>query len=360
MGIQGSVNRMTQGHHRQILFPSPCQTNCAWANRRLRFTRESLNGHAMFTAPHYTTLGILPDAPQAAVKSAYLKLAKKWHPDLNAGSKIAEERFKAIGAAYEVLGIPGKRDAYDKSHGNGGHGPAEPDFGPTAGASGQTRPKKKDRDASSAILKGPVVQLTLAEAFAGGFAPADLPAGGPCFTCSGIGEIPHIAGLCFNCLGIGYVATRYSLHGFSLCLKCGGAGRTVVSHTCPECHGSGYCGIEGVVMKGTVSYPAGVRDGSIIRISSGDQRIFEVMIKVKPTRAFIRNGDDLVTKRQISAKRAAAGSAIVISGVDGRKVRLKIPKGAVDRTRFRLVGYGMPRIGGGRGDWYVELAVSAN
>ncbi|WP_432200461.1 molecular chaperone DnaJ [Erythrobacter sp. W53] len=324
----------------------------------------------------YELLGVARDADGATLKSAYRKLAMKYHPDRNPGDADAETQFKAVGAAYEVLKDPQKRAAYDQyghaAFQQGGPGGAggqdfgdigdifETIFGQAFGGGGGGGRQRARRGADLRYD----MEITLDEAFHGKSTEIEIEVSQICDTCGGMGATPGTSKrTCNLCNGYGKVRAK---QGFF-----------VVEKTCPNCHGRGEvitnpcrdCGGEGRVDKPqtlSVDIPPGVDTGTRIRLSGkgeagphgappGDLYIF---VHIKPHDIFEREGTTLLTRAPISFTKAALGGEICIPDLDGETVTLSIPAGIQSGRQLRQRGAGMPVLQGrGRGDLVVEIAV---
>ncbi len=331
----------------------------------------------------YELLEVSRDADDATLKSAYRKLAMKYHPDRNPGDAEAEARFKAVGAAYECLKDPQKRAAYDRfghaafqqggfgagGAGGPGGGHGAQDFGDLGdifdtifggafgGGAGQQRARR------GADLRYDM-QITLEEAFHGKTSEIEVEVSLPCDDCEGTGAQPGTGTRgCSMCHGHGKVRAK---QGFF-----------VVERTCPSCHGRGEviekpcrsCRGEGRVDKDIeleVEIPPGVDTGTRIRLSGkgeagplgappGDLYIF---IHVKPHEVFEREGTSLGTRVPISFTTAALGGTVEIPDLGGKSNRIDIPAGIQSGKQLRVRGAGMPVLQGrGRGDMVAEILV---
>ncbi len=310
---------------------------------------------------YYEVLGVSKGSDSATLKSSYRKLAMKYHPDKNPGDKGAEKKFKEISEAYEVLSNPEKRQAYDTyghdafsqqsgggfSDGFSGFGSFsdifEDFFGDFGGRSSKTR------DQRGQDLKYEV-DVDLREAYTGTKKEISFDTLIRCDDCSGSGS-ENNSGLedCEACGGSG--RTRASQGFFTVertCNSCGGAGQ-VITDPCSSCAGEGR---RRKNRKLEVNIPAGVEDGSRIRLSGegavgqngsspGDLYLFVTMLEHP---IFGRNGTEIFCNVPISIVDASLGGSVEVPTVSGGKVKVKVPAGAQHGDQFRLNGKGMPTI----------------
>ncbi|OSZ72295.1 molecular chaperone DnaJ [Sphingomonas sp. IBVSS1] len=329
---------------------------------------------------YYELLEVERGADEAALKSAYRRLAMKFHPDRNPGDAAAEQKFKAINEAYDVLKDPQKRAAYDRfghaafrqGGGGGGFGGGAQDFGGFADIfesvfgefmGGGGRGQRRGGPARGSDLRYDL-EMSLEEAFAGRQATISIEVAAACDPCGGSGAKPGTsARTCTTCNGSGRVAMRQGLF--------------MVERTCPACHGQGQiiadpcnsCGGAGRVEKRkdlNVNIPKGVDDGTRIRVAgegeagarggpAGDLYIF---IHLKSHPVFKRDGTTLYAEAPLSITLAALGGEIDVPSLDGEKTVIKIPAGTQTSKQFRVRGKGMPSLnGGGAGDLVIQVEV---
>ncbi len=327
---------------------------------------------------YYELLEVQRTASDGELKSAYRKLAMKWHPDRNPGDKECEAKFKEINEAYDVLKDQQKRAAYDRfghaafEQGGGGAGPGfGQDFGSTfsdifedlfgmGGRRGGGRGTGRERGADLRYN----MEITLEEAYAGKTAQVRIPTSVTCEVCSGSGaKAGSKPKTCPTCQGAGKV--RQTQGFFTLertCVSCQGRGQ-VIDNPCPNCTGQGRVTRERTL---SVNVPPGVEDGTRIRLAgegeaglrggpNGDLYIF---LSLAPHPFFQRDGADLHCLVPISMVTAALGGNFDVPTIDGGQTKVKVPEGTQSARRFRLSGKGMPVLRSReRGDMYVQVRV---
>jgi len=332
---------------------------------------------------YYELLEVQRGADDATLKSAYRRLAMKWHPDKNPGDAAAEQKFKAISEAYDVLKDPQKRAAYDRfghaafqqGGGGGGFGGGQ-DFGGFAdifeSVFGEFMGGGQQRRGRGGAMRGADLRydldMTLDEAFHGKTATLTVDVAATCQPCSGSGAKPGTsARTCTTCGGAGRVAMRQGLFAVErTCPACHGTGQ-IIPDPCTECSGAGRVEQQKTL---NVNVPRGVDDGTRIRVAGegeagsrggppGDLYIF-VNLKAHPI--FKREGTTLFTLAPISITTAALGGEIEVPsldrGEDKEAIVIKIPHGTQTGKQFRVRGRGMPSLnGGGAGDLVVQVAV---
>lgn len=335
---------------------------------------------------YYDVLGVARDADDTTIKKAYRKLAMKYHPDRNPDNKEAEEKFKEVGEAYEVLSNADKRAAYDRmghdafkqggmgSAGGGGGGfggftdPMDifaqmfGGMGGFGGFGGRTRQKADPRQPGSDLRYD--LDITLEEAAHGCDKTLEIERLVPCETCKATGSKDGTAGFkqCPTCHGAG-VVTRQS--GFfvqqSTCPSCRGTGQTI-SNPCSKCRGEGRVHKD---VKITMHIPAGVDTGTKLRSSGngdaglhgGETGDLFVFLEVLPHEIFTRDGVDLHCTMPVTFAEAALGGVLSVPSLDGVS-KLKLPSGTTSGTIFRVRGKGMPSLkNSSRGDLMVEILV---
>jgi len=329
----------------------------------------------------YSVLGVDKKAPPEEIKKAYRKLARKYHPDTNSGDTQAEERFKEISAAYDVLGDPEKRKEYDRGGLFGGFGGGRPGgaggpggfdagsfsdilsnlFGGGGGATGGRGPRgpraERGRDLEAEV------SISFDQAIEGAQIPLTVPTAQMCGTCHGTGAKPGTAPtVCPRCQGRGIESQGQGLFSISQpCSQCGGTG-AIIEDPCPTCSGSGSVR---TVKKYRVNIPAGVRDGSRVRLagkgepgrSGGPAGDLYVITRVSESPVFKRKGDNVEVEVPLTIPEAIRGAEVEVPTLNGRK-KLRVPAGTKHGTLQRLRGEGPPRLSGkGRGDIHYRFII---
>jgi molecular chaperone DnaJ len=332
----------------------------------------------------YEVLGVSRTADEKELKAAYRKLAKQHHPDANSGSKTADQKFKEISEAYDVLKDPQKRAAYDRfghqafDGGMGGQGPFAGGFGPEFTSSmsdvfedlfgefmgGGRRSGRRGGGTQRGSDLRYNMEIGLTEAYTGKVAQIRVPTAVTCEVCKGQGAKPGTSPkTCPTCQGSGSV--RQSSGFFTVertCQSCQGRGQ-VISDPCTACHGAGRITKERAL---SVTIPAGVEDGTRIRLAgegeaglrggpAGDLYIF---LSIRPHEFFQRDGADLFCRVPISMTIATLSGEIEVPTIDGKKARVAVPEGTQSGKQFRLRGKGMPVLRSGQsGDMYIQVSV---
>ncbi len=339
---------------------------------------------------YYEVLGVEKSASADEIKKAYRKLAMKYHPDRNQGDKEAEEKFKEVNEAYEVLSDEQKRANYDQfghagvdgagfggsGFGGGFSGGGFEDifsdifssfggggFGGFGGFGGGSTRRGPSRGSDMKIN----LKLSLKEAAFGCEKKIKIKRQEACSACNGTGaengEQPHT---CDKCGGSGQVFIRQqtpfgTIQQNTVCDKCHGEG-TIIDHPCHTCGGTGLEQKERTI---NIKIPAGVDNGSVLPLRGqgntgargGAKGDLFVYISVKEDPVFQREGDDLLIEIPITFAQAALGAELVVPTMDG-KVKLKIPEGTQTGKTFRLKGKGIKNVNGyGRGDQYITVHV---
>lgn len=334
----------------------------------------------------YQVLGVSPTATTEEIKKAYRRLAKKHHPDANAGDSAAAERFKEISEANSVLSDPNKRKQYDLMRKYGafaGAGAGGRARGAGGGAAGSS-PRVEDFDLgafggfgglgdlfSSIFGRGrkadvePVeltVEIPFRVAALGGKVPIDVPVTEACPRCGGSGAAPGArVTTCQECNGRGTVS--FGQGGFAVsrpCPACRGRGR-VSSQPCPTCAGQGEVA---VIKRLMVNVAPGTDSGHRVRLKGQGQRHpggeqpgdLIINFTFQPDRFFHREGLDLHCVVPINLAQAVLGTKLRVRTLDGKRVLLRVPPGTSPGRKFRIRGHGIER-NGQRGDQFVEVAV---
>src|ERR1700758_5544220 len=321
---------------------------------------------------YYKTLGVDKRASADEIKKAYRKLARQYHPDRNPGDKDAEARFKEISQAHDVLGDPEKRKQYDSATGpfatgagpGGGFGGfGNFDFDASSmgdilsnlfGGGGRATPARP-RPERGADLEARV-SISFDQAIAGAQVPLQVPMQATCSTCHGTAAKPGTSPkVCPRCEGRGIETEGQGMFSISQpCSLCGGSG-TVIEDPCPTCHGSGAVR---TIKKLRVNIPAGVRDGSRIRLAGkgepgrrgGPPGDLYLITHVTRSPVFTRKGDNLEVEVPLTIPEALRGAEVRVPTLDGSKT-LRVKPGTRHGPVQRLRGEGPPKLGGkARGD----------
>jgi molecular chaperone DnaJ len=328
---------------------------------------------------YYEVLGVDRDADEDQIKKAYRRKARKLHPDVNKDDPRAEEKFKELSEAYEILSDPNKRARYDQ-YGHSGINDNDFDFddfaqggfggfddifdmffGGGMGMGGRRRGPQRGSDLQYRM------QISFQKAAFGGSEEITIPRTESCSNCHGTGAKPGTeTRTCPQCHGSGQIrTTQQTPFGHfaqtRICNRCGGDGK-IVDTPCPECNGSGKVRKQ---RKITVNIPAGVDTGTRLRMpgegEAGDQGASNgdlyIVLQVKPHKIFNREGDDIHCEVPISFVQATLGDEIEVPTLEG-KVKFSIPEGTQPGTSFRLKNKGIAHLNGyGRGDEYITTKV---
>ncbi len=346
----------------------------------------------MAQACYYEVLGVERGADGAAIKSAFRKRAMQYHPDRNKDDPSAEQKFKELGEAYEILSDDQKRAAYDRfghaafqNGGPGGPGGMGGGFargaGMGAGAGGFSdifdeifgefmggqRGGRRTGPGRGADLKYNL-EISLEEAFRGKKTEIKVPGSVSCESCEGSGAKPGSGPTeCGTCKGVGRVRVQQGFFTIErACPHCNGEGR-VIADPCTDCGGQGRVRRERTL---SVDIPAGIENGTRIRLSGegeagprgGPEGDLYIFVHVADNDLFERDGPDLFCVMPIPMTTAALGGEFETPTIDGGRVKISVPEGSQTGKRFRVRGKGMTQLdssGRGdvrrRGDLYVEI-----
>lgn len=339
--------------------------------------------HDWLEKDFYKTLGVSDDVSEKDLTKAYRKLARKYHPDANPDNATAEERFKEISEAYDVLGDAERRKEYDEirrlgsTRGFGGFGGGGPGAGGPGGGfnfeasdlsdllggmfGGGRRPSPGTGPRRGEDLEADL-HLSFDEAVDGVTTTVHLTSDAACSTCAGSGAAPGTTPeICPRCSGRGVLDDNQGFFSLSQpCDRCGGRGR-VVTDPCPTCRGSG---IERKPRRVKVRIPAGVKDGQRIRLkgrgtpgrNGGPAGDLYVTVTVAGHKLFGRKGTNLTLDLPVTFTEAALGAKVRVPTLNGSTVTLKVPPGTPSGKTFRVRGRGVPTTNG-TGDLLVTVVV---
>ena len=343
----------------------------------------------------YEVLGVARDASDADIKKAYHKLVMKYHPDKNPGDKSAEEKFKEVNNAFDILKDPQKRAAYDRfgdaafaggngaSAGNGFNGnpfgngnfhfnmggdmggmedilrEAMRGFGfGGAGFSENGHAQHRGRDLLDEII------IDLRDAFFGTTHTVKFTSAVKCEKCDGNGTSDgKPAPTCPTCGGTGFVHARQGFFAVETpCPDCNGLGKKI-DKKCSACDGTGTVNKQRTL---DVKIPAGIMDGARLRMAGmgeaapngGTPGDFYIDIHIRPDKRFERVGNDLLMRMYLDFATLALGGEIEVETIDDKKLSVKIPSGTQVGEKLRVRGHGMPNGRGGFGDLYIEIGIT--
>ena len=343
----------------------------------------------------YEVLGVARDASDADIKKAYHKLVMKYHPDKNPGDKTAEEKFKEVNNAFDILKDPQKRAAYDRygdaafAGGNGasagmggnpfGNGAFHFDMGGGAGMEDILREAMRGfgfggfdggaRGGASTRTRGrdllDEVDISLRDAYFGKTHTVKFSSNVKCDKCNGYGTADgKPAPACPRCHGTGYVNVQRGFFAMQTpCPECNGLGHKI-DKKCPDCDGAG------VIHKNRtidVKIPAGIEDGARLRLggqgeagqNGGPAGDFYLDVRVRPDEKFARDGANLIMHADLPFTTLALGGEIEVETIDDKKLSVKVPAGTQVGEKLRVRGHGMPT---GRassfGDLYIEIGIT--
>ena len=336
----------------------------------------------MASKDYYEILGLKKGASDDEIKRAFRKLAVKYHPDKNQGNKEAEEKFKEINEAYQVLSDPQKKSNYDRfgsadgaGFGGGGFSGGGFDFSGMGGFGDIFETFFGGGSSSSARRNGPIpgndleytLSLTFEEAVFGCEKEISITRSENCETCKGTGAEPGTSPItCPKCNGSGHIQVQRqtilgSMVSTQTCNACGGSGKKI-EKPCHDCYGKGSVRKN---RKITVKIPAGVDTGNIMPLrgqgehgkNGGQPGTLYVKIRVAPSKQFKRQDSDIYMEMHISMGKAALGTEVSVPTIDG-DVKYTIPEGTQSGTTFRLKGKGVQKVNSNsRGDQYVKVIV---
>jgi len=316
-----------------------------------------------FEKDYYKILGVPADAGPKDITRAYRKLARQFHPDANPGDREAEERFKELSAAYDVVGDPDKRREYDEvrrlgpvgpsfggfgGQGPGGAGIRSEDLGDLLSGLFGRQPRRRD---GATGLRGDDIDaelhLSFVDAVTGVTTTVNVVGDAPCTPCGGTGAAPGTAPVpCERCGGRGLLDDNQGFFSFSQpCPGCHGTGRTV-ERPCVTCSGTGH---ERRAREVKLRVPAGVEDGQRIRLAGrgepgragGQAGDLLVTLRVAAHEQFGRRGTDLTLTLPITYPEAVLGSELLVPTLDGGPLTVRVPPGTRSGRTFRVRGRGV-------------------
>ncbi len=343
----------------------------------------------------YEVLGVARDASDTDIKKAYHKLVMKYHPDKNPGDKSAEEKFKEVNNAFDILKDPQKRAAYDRfgdaafAGGNGASAGAGMGGNPFGNGAFHFNMGGGDMGGMEDILREAMrgfgfgggfgeggqhtnmrgrdlldeVVIDLKDAFFGTTHTIKFTSAVKCEKCDGHGTADaKAAPTCKTCGGTGYVHARQGFFAVETpCPECHGLGKKI-DKKCSACDGSGTVNKQRTL---DVKIPAGIMDGARLRMAGmgeaapngGEAGDFYIDVRVRPDKKFERIGNDLLMHADLDFTTLALGSEIEIETLDDKKLSVKIPNGTQVGEKLRVRGHGMPTGRGGFGDLYIEIGI---
>lgn len=343
----------------------------------------------------YEVLGVARDASDTDIKKAYHKLVMKYHPDKNPGDKSAEEKFKEVNNAFDILKDPQKRAAYDRfgdaafAGGNGASADAGMGGNPFGNGSFHFNMGGGDMGGMEDILREAMrgfgfgggfgeggqhtnmrgrdlldeVVIDLKDAFFGTTHTIKFTSAVKCEKCDGHGTADgKAAPTCKTCGGTGYVHARQGFFAVETpCPECHGLGKKI-DKKCSACDGTGTINKQRTL---DVKIPAGIMDGARLRMAGmgeaapngGEAGDFYIDVRVRPDKKFERIGNDLLMHADLDFTTLALGGEIEIETLDDKKLSVKIPNGTQVGEKLRVRGHGMPTGRGGFGDLYIEIGI---
>ncbi|MBR6010606.1 MAG: molecular chaperone DnaJ [Alphaproteobacteria bacterium] len=343
----------------------------------------------------YEVLGVARDASDTDIKKAYHKLVMKYHPDKNPGDKSAEEKFKEVNNAFDILKDPQKRAAYDRfgdaafAGGNGASAGAGMGGNPFGNGSFHFNMGGGDMGGMEDILREAMrgfgfgggfgensqhaqqrgrdlldeVVIDLKDAFFGTTHTVKFTSAVKCEKCDGHGTADgKAAPTCKTCGGTGYVHARQGFFAVETpCPECHGLGKKI-DKKCSVCDGTGTVNKQRTL---DVKIPAGIMDGARLRMAGmgeaapngGEAGDFYIDVRIRPDKKFERIGNDLLVHQDLDFATLALGGEIEIETLDDKKLSVKIPNGTQVGEKLRVRGHGMPTGRGGFGDLYIEIGI---
>lgn len=323
---------------------------------------------------YYETLGVSREADLEDIKTSYRRLARQYHPDVNPDNPEAEEKFKLINEAYEVLSDPQKRAAYDR-FGHSGLGGSMPPTGDPFEAVNDLFNMFFGGAAGAAATRGFVhgddlrfdMEIELEDVLKGLSQEVSINRLDLCDTCKGTGAEPGTeVQFCPDCSGTGRIRhTKSTILGSVTqvvpCARCRGEGE-VINSLCKTCRGQRRARKTIPFM---VQVPPGVEDGTVLSyrgqgdsgLRGGDNGDLHIVIHVKPHPRFARRGNDLITQLNLTFPQLALGDEVEIETLDGKQP-VEVPAGTQPNEEVIVKGLGLPRVGGGaRGDLHVRIGM---
>ena len=324
---------------------------------------------------YYEILEVSKDADKSTIKKAYRKMAMKYHPDKNPDDKDAEEKFKHVNEAYQILSDDEKRSIYDRygKQGLEGHGASggfsggfedlssifEEMFGGFGG--GASRRQRRRKTYNYNLDTEITLTLEFNEAILGTKKEIKYKYKTACDSCKGTGAKDGKMGVCSSCQGAGQIHMRQGFMTFAqTCPSCQGTGESA-TEKCSKCSGLGYHEAEETY---TINIPEGINTGNRMRLGGkgniapdGTRGDLYVNIQVKEDENYVRHDDDIYIEMPIFFTQIALGASIKVPGIQG-ELELEVPKGAKDKEQFRFRGKGVKNVNGrGYGDFIVQIKI---